>query len=136
VNRQYGGARDQRGTTLVEILITITIIGIGFVAVLGAIAVFHRSTGTQRGTATNDSAVRTYAEQLQAAPYSDCASAYNGVSAPSGFTPTVVVSYWSGDAAGTYSSNCSGDRGTQRLQVTLTDAGGRADTIYVVKRKP
>ena len=137
MNQRHRGRRDQRGVTLVEILVTVTIIGIGFGAVLGAIAVFHRSTATQRRTATNDSVVRTYAEQLQATTYSNCASSYNSVSVPSGYTRTVVVSYWSGDAAGTYSSSCSGgDKGAQRLKVTLTASAGRADTIYVVKRKP
>src|SRR5262249_16798571 len=60
---------DEAGFTLGELLVTVTIMGISFVIILGGIAVFSRATTVQRGSADLDTAMRTYVEQLVAAPY-------------------------------------------------------------------
>ena len=55
---------EQAGFTLVELLVTMTIMAIAFVVILGAISVFFSSTRVHRASADLDAAMRTYVEKL------------------------------------------------------------------------
>jgi prepilin-type N-terminal cleavage/methylation domain-containing protein len=129
---------EQAGFTLVEILVTVAIMGVAFVVILGAIGVFFSSTRVHRSSADLDAAMRTYVENVKAAPYSNvCPAGYGSVAVPSGFTATVQVDYWDGNPAPAgWGSNCAAATGAQRLTVTLKqESTGQADSLVVVKRK-
>ncbi len=133
-----------RGETLIELLITIAIMGIAVVAILGAVltAVGASSLHRSQVTAVND--LRSAAETLSrtaATGYTPCAtSAQVATGLPPGGGVTVAgVRYWNGSAFG---SSCSAgsDQGLQQvtLQVTLASQFGPsyAQTLAVVVRKP
>jgi prepilin-type N-terminal cleavage/methylation domain-containing protein len=130
----------QAGFTLVELLVTVTIMSIAFVVILGAIGVFMRSSSVEHSAADLDRATRTYAERLRAATYVSCAgiSSYPGVAAPPGFTAAITsVKYWNGSATGTNfgSGPCPADNGAQQLTVRITrTADGQQDQFVIVKR--
>jgi prepilin-type N-terminal cleavage/methylation domain-containing protein len=136
---------EQAGFTLVELLVTITIMSLSFVVILGAIAVFLRTTSVHRTSADLDGAMRTYVERLDAVSYASCAPAYSVPAAnlPTGFLtkfqPTVTVKYWDGNPAPAgYGSACTAmtDAGAQQLTVTLRRAtNGQQDSIVILKRR-
>jgi prepilin-type N-terminal cleavage/methylation domain-containing protein len=129
------GRQAERGFSLVELLVTVVIMGVAFTAVLSAIGTFHRTSTVHRETANFDFALRTYTAQLAAAPYvTSCPASYN-VSAPAGYTPSITVRYWNGSPTASYGSSCpAADTGSQQLTVTLTK-NGRSDTVSIVKRR-
>ncbi len=154
----------ERGETLVELLVTITIISVGVVAIVTAVgATFNWASSSRVGSHTDQLIVR-YAENLIAAPYEPCTSgpapyasaattAIPSTDLPDGVTvgpPGSVpaqsdafelsiqsVTYWNGDLApATFSSTCPAvDRGSQALTVRVRAGDGSYDrTNVIVKR--
>lgn len=131
-------SRD-RGFTLVELVVTVALMGLAMLAVFGAMAVFFKVEDSHRSMTQLDQDLRSYAEALLALPYdSDCTVAYTAT-VPTGNTATVVVEFWNKDLPPTYQSTCpaSTDPGIQRLTVTLTrTTGGYSDSLQIVKAAP
>jgi prepilin-type N-terminal cleavage/methylation domain-containing protein len=137
----------ERGVTLVELLVTMTIVGIAFTALLGSLSAMFMNNDSHRKVSYAQTLLRRYAEQLQAASYVDCAttstSAYTAALAPvpaSYAASLQSVTYWNGDSAATFNSNCAGgDKGVQRitLRVQQTDSVRPVTKdLVVVKRDP
>jgi prepilin-type N-terminal cleavage/methylation domain-containing protein len=130
----------EAGFTLVELLVTMSIMAIAFIVMLGAISVFFSSTRVHRASAELDAAMRTYVEKLADAPYVDCATStsYNSVSVPAGFAVSVQPKYWDGihPNPAVYGPTCpTPDKGAQQLTVTMTrNSDGQKDRIIIVKR--
>jgi prepilin-type N-terminal cleavage/methylation domain-containing protein len=131
---------DERGETLAEVLMTISIMGILFAAVLGAIAVSGQTSDINHKDATAEALLRTSAEQIQGAAYVACAPApaYT-VAAPSdGVTVTVTaVRFWNGANPPVFAASgspCS-DQGVQAIDLKAQSSDGRAlETLTVYKR--
>jgi prepilin-type N-terminal cleavage/methylation domain-containing protein len=129
---------DDSGFTLVELLIAVSLMAIGFVVILTAIGVFSQATSAHRTSAELDRAARTYAERLSGAAYDSCPADYSSVAVPSGFTSSVTIRYWNGTTTpATFVAACP-DRGIQQLAITLTPASGgnHQDQLVIVKRQP
>lgn len=86
-----GARRAEAGETLVEVLMTITIIGIAFVAVFGAIFTALRVSDYHRKTTTADVVLRNFAEVIKQPTgdyvYEPCTVAGGSVSYPT-YSPT------------------------------------------------
>jgi len=128
-----------RGFTLIELVVTVSLMGLAMLAVFGAMAVFYKVEDSHRSMTQLDQDLRSYAEALLALPYdSDCTVAYSAT-IPTGNTATVVVGFWKKDLPPTYQNTCPAntDPGIQRLTVTLTrTADGRTDSLEIVKAAP
>lgn len=134
--------RHDRGETLVELLVTIVILGIAGVAILGATLIAVDSSVLHRSQAQAQAGLRSWAEQIARASYTECAGT-SSFPAPSGvssdFSWTVNgVQYWDGSQ---FVASCAGtDRGVQKvtLQVTVprTVYPGFSQKLDVVVRKP
>jgi type II secretory pathway pseudopilin PulG len=142
--QSHGG--DESGETLIELLMAMSILGLGVVAIVGGIGSSIFLSDVHRKEATAGAVVRTYAEAIEgvvaASPtaYVDCAvpSAYAtpaGFSSPSGFTSSVTsVRYWSGTA---FASSCPSDSGVQKVELRVTSGDTRAvETQSVIIREP
>lgn len=148
--RRRGG---ERGVTLVEMLVTVAVMGAGIVAMLGGFAGAERSAAAARSQAALVDALRTAADEVTAAPYVPCAGVASGVAYPvavpgvtataatvvrpstppaltAGGTPVSVSTILcgvSGEAAS--GSSCTPgagqvcDYGIQRVTVTVSAAG-------------
>src|SRR5690242_1565845 len=91
---------EERGETLVELLVALAILGIAVVAVIGAFGSSITLSDVHRKQASAGAAVRNYAElvadYVAGTGYSSCAaaSAYSagtvGYTAPSGYTASPV----------------------------------------------
>jgi type II secretory pathway pseudopilin PulG len=146
-------ARDaERGETLVEVMMTVVVVGVAFVAVLGAIWTAIRVSDYHRKTSTADVLLRNFAEQMKQATgpyqYKPCAT-LTGADAYPAYPVSVAhyaasitqIEYFTGvNGSGVpqWSGTCSTDRGAQRLKLKVTgptdsDVTG-TETVTIVKR--
>lgn len=137
----------ERGETLVELLVALTILGIAGVAIVAGLEMSVRASDEGRKAATGGAYVRSFAEAIQTtidtnAGYAACASAastYQAVAVPdlpAGYVKAVAsVQSWKGSAWGACDSN-----GVQRVNLSVTSTGDARhsinETLTVVLRKP
>lgn len=124
---------DERGETLIELLVAVVIMGIGVVAIVGGLAVSIHVSDVHRKQATAGTAARGYAEAIEgwvaAGNFPACGDdgAYAAVSVPgfpSGYTKSVA-------------SACPSGGGLRRLTVTVSSSDSRAvEHVVVVVRRP
>lgn len=137
---------DDRGETLIELVIAVAIMGVVVVALLGAIATSIRMSDIHRKQATAGAYLRSYAEELQAtvagaAGYKTCAVATDYPA--SSFTgnvqlkpPTITgVTFWNGTTF--VPRTGATDIGVQRISLELDSKDTQvAETLDVVLRRP
>ena len=145
---------DEDGFSLAELLVTIVLVGITFVAILTGLMTTIRVSATHRTEATTDSVARSAAEWVKDIAHNPYRTTCNGpgmytlsgLPAPSGYSATITrVDYWDGVAplaTGTYNlsshilSSCTGgDKGLQRITIVATSSDGQAtETVQIMKR--
>ncbi len=133
---------EDPGFTLVEVLLAIAILGVGVLAVTGGMMTSIKVSDRGQRSAQSQGALRGYAEALSGATYVDCATASSystaaiGFTAPTGYTPTLAVSYWTAaGATGSFGATCGTDSGIQRVVLMVTEADGTVDTLRAIKRR-
>ena len=131
---------DERGESLVELVVTLAILGIAVVAIVMAIGTSVKMSDIHRKQATAGSYAKSYAEAIQAAVatggYTPCvvpAAAPSGM--PTGYTSIAsVTSYWTGS---TWAAGCSGSPNVQRITVTVASPDAKAtEQLNVTVRRP
>lgn len=139
--------RSDRGETLIELIISVAILGMAGVAIIAGLMVSVRSSVVHRNDATGGAYVRSFAEAIQnsvdsSGGYKSCgsaASAYAGVTVPGlppGYATSVTaVQSWNGATWG----SCAAD-GIQRLDLQVTTTGDSVhqakETLTVILRSP
>lgn len=146
MRRAWGATRDDRGETLVELMVAVAILGIAAVAILSGLILSVKASTLHGNQASGGAYVRSFAEAIQnhvdANGFTGCASAastYQGVAVPDlpgGYTKIVTaVQTWNGTAWVGCAPN-----GIQRLELKVTtpgDASHKADeTLTVILRQP
>lgn len=63
---------SQAGLTLIEVLISVMILGIAFVAILGAMSTTIIGSALHRKQAAEQTIIRSYAEAVKSLPYQPC----------------------------------------------------------------
>ncbi|MGZ4640340.1 MAG: type IV pilus modification PilV family protein [Actinomycetes bacterium] len=127
--------RGDAGESLVELVISIGILGVGVIALLAGMGTAATTGGLHREQTLEVQYLRSAAEAVQDATYVPCAASYaNGVAPASGYTVSVSVKDASGAA---FASPCN-DTGLQRVTITVgqTDSRVRGESLVVVKRQP
>lgn len=132
-----------RGESLVELLVSISILGVAVVAILGAIAMTATASGLHRDTASVQNHLHNWAEAVSNAPgWTACASAAVVQAAvpapalPTGWSAAVSdVDYWNGTA---FVETCGTDQGIQLVTLSITSGGSPVaqGTLDVVRRRP
>lgn len=138
-------ARADEGFTLIEVLVTVALISIAFVAILGALTTMVVTTAEHRSVTRAEAVARNAAEFVKSSTvaYDNCSPTHvpaydlSSVPRPASFSVSVSqVGIWDGNfnPAG-YSPTCAADPGVQRLTLTVSGPGAAQD-ISVVKRRP
>ncbi len=140
-------AAAERGETLLELLVTVMIMGVAVVVLLGGVGTSIRMSGVHREQTTAGAYLRAFGAAVDGAVaaspsgYVECATpaSYAGTYALAdpGFTAAVLaVRYWDGTA---FTTGCTPltDTGVQQvsLRVSSTD-GSVAESLDVIVRKP
>lgn len=141
-----GTVAGDRGETLLELLVAVTIMAIALVAIVGGLAASIMVSDIHRKQATAGAYARDFGEAIESivagGGYTPCATTASygappGFSVPAGFAKAVVpgsLRYWTGT---TWGAACGTDRGLQQLTVQVASTDGRAsERVVVVLRKP
>lgn len=145
--REVHQAADERGESLVELLLAVAILGIAIVAILAGMATAITASDANRKQARVETLLRNYAEAITnpAVAYVECATTGSypasppGFTLPPNFTLTVTqVRYWDGANPAAFGGTCgSPDRGIQHLTVRVRSTDDLAgQTLGFVKRRP
>ena len=140
------GRRD-RGETLIELLVTVVVVGTAVVALVAGLATAVRMSDIHRKQATAGAHVKAFAEKIEAAVaatpttgYQSCADSntYLGLyPVPAPYQKEVVVAYWDGVSAFTGPGTCTVDKGVQRLTLTVTATNSQvSETLDIIIRRP
>jgi type II secretory pathway pseudopilin PulG len=150
--RSRASTRGQAGESLLEIIITIMIMGLAVPAVVGAVLAAVGSSSQDRRQVQAQQLLTSWSETI-AKKNTDTSytngncqppSYYEGVSfaptpaAPAGFHVSVVsVRYWS---AGSFVATCATDEGVRQLRLRVTVDAALYPTFtmdrYVIVRRP
>jgi len=142
---------NERGETLVEVLVALVLLGVAAVAILAGLRLSVSTSDIHRKQTTGGAYARSYAEAIEryvaSAPghYVACAPANSyapatvgfGTELPPGFTGTQAAAQRvppSGGLAGSCSGN---DSGVQQVTITVSSNDGRAvEELAVLLRRP
>jgi len=138
-------ARGEQGDTLVEVLITIAILGIAFAGILAGLATAIRMSSIHRGQANADVVLVSSADAVKSQAYVACpsvtTSSYSptsGVTLPSGWSASNItitsVQKWNGTS---FQASCPAtDQGLELVTIKATspDNGGSSEQVDVIKR--
>ena len=153
--------RGEVGFSLPELLVTIVIVGITFVAILSGLRTTIAVSASHRTQATTDSVARSAAEWVKdntQTPYrTTCGGPamyqdkLHNMPGPPQYTATIqTIQYWDGASApatGTYTLSptspshilqaCSGsDKGLQWITIKASSPDGQtSETVQVIKRQ-
>ena len=146
--------RDERGETLVEVLVALIILGVAAVAILAGLQLSVATSDIHRKQTTGGAYARSYAEAIQryvaSAPghYVECAPANAYAPATVGFGSELPVGFTGTQAAaaqrvppdGGPAGSCAGnDTGVQQVKITVSsddDDERAAEELVVLLRRP
>jgi prepilin-type N-terminal cleavage/methylation domain-containing protein len=146
--------RGDRGDTLIEVLVAVSILGVAMIAVTGGMATSIIVSDIHHKESVSGTALANFAEALQAAPYvaavcplavpaSYATATVSGTAIPGGYTATILnttakpFDYWNATTLQFQSTCPATDGGAQRLWLQVSSSDGRAvETVQLVKRKP
>jgi type II secretory pathway pseudopilin PulG len=129
----------ERGETLLELLIAITLLAVAAVAIASGMALSIKVSDIHRKQARASAYLHSYAEsienQIATSGYQPgCAPTYSAPTPPSGYAVSTmtVMNVWNGS-----SWSCGTDVGIQRLTLGIHSTDNRADEkLVIVVRKP
>lgn len=145
--------RDERGETLVEVLVALSILGLAALAILAGVQLVTKTSDIHRKATTGGAYVRTFGEAIQryvstagTDNYVACAGAnayripavMNQFAMPTGFTEANFVQAAAVplSGAGAVGACPGGDTGVQRLNLTVSSPDGRvSENLTIVLRR-
>ena len=138
--RAAAESRDERGETLLELIVAIAILGVCVVAIASGIAVSVVASRSHRDQATAGTYLHNYAEQLSSAyTCGGSVPAPNASIQQVGFsnTPSVAVTYWNGTTFAGTSCSAASDPGLAQMKITVKSLDNRvSESLVLVVRKP
>jgi type II secretory pathway pseudopilin PulG len=135
VNRAVRG--DDAGVTLVELILTVAIMGIAIVTIVGGAMTSILDSDYNHKQADAANVLQAYADSVAALVYQPCSAAYApAYTPPTGYTVAIAgTEYWD-TATSAFISTCpASDYGLERLTLQVSSTDSRAnETLQVEKR--
>ena len=131
---------SEAGSTLIEALVAVSIVGISFSALVGGMFTTVKASDVNRKQASTATALASYAEAVKGDAYVPCPTASNygaAYTAPAGLAKgPVTVAYWNATATA-FQATCGTDSGLQRVTLSLRSTDGLVLLdVQVAKRSP
>jgi Tfp pilus assembly protein PilV len=129
---------DEKGESLLELLVTISIISIGIIALVAGLLTAVTASSAHREQADAGAIARNIAESIKdntvalAPNGGDYGSAWSDVD-HSGASVDVHTDCWNGDLVAGWTS-CPQDTGLQRIQIEVTSRGAD-EKVTILKRE-
>jgi len=130
-------ARRDEGFTLMEIIVTLFVMGTGVLAVIAALQFSVDAVANQRALTLSEAGLRAFAEEIRGEPYYDTDRDYGGdFDAGDVVVSVEQVLCWTGDlsSATPYTTCGSGDTGAQLIRLRAEGPLGVVLRTDVVKR--
>lgn len=126
---------DARGETLIELLLTIAIMGIAVIGIVFGMGVAVKASDYDRKNGRVENLLRNYAETISAAQYVAPPS-YSTASNSQGDTASVTQALcWNANPDAVGWVGCGPDTGVQQLTLQAQSTDGRSSkTLVIVKR--
>jgi Tfp pilus assembly protein PilV len=135
--------RGDQGETLLELLVSIVILGVCVVAIGSSITLSILMSDVHRKQSVASEFLHNYAETIQASTYQPCTGAVNYATSlavpPNGGPWTLTqkkVQFWNGTS---FTSTCpgTGDKGLEQVTLRLQSSDQTVDeTLDVIVRNP
>lgn len=147
----HPGWADDRGETLVEVLVSVVILGVAGVAILAGLQMSVAASDIHRKQTTGGAYARSYAEAIEeyvasdASHYVACAGGSAYAPATVGFAASLPAGYSASHSAalrvppgGGPAVACSGnDTGVQQIEITVKSTDERAvERLTILLRRP
>lgn len=133
---------DERGESLVEVLLAVAIIGVCFAAILAGVGTSATASGIKQDQALSANYLRAAAERVQAQDFQPCSavlptsySLASVVPAGSQHAVSIVsIEHWDGAA---FTASCPSADSLQRVTLEVVPPDGRAaePRLTILKRK-
>jgi type II secretory pathway pseudopilin PulG len=123
--------RNERGGSLVEVLVAVTLLGLALIVLLGSFSTLAIASRNAERVAQAQAVSRAQAARIKAAPYlaaGDYSAYYESL--PSGLSRAVTTTWWDGVSAWSGSQNANG---LQKLVITISGGGSTAARVEFVK---
>jgi Tfp pilus assembly protein PilV len=123
--------RNERGGSLVEVLVAVTLLGLALIVLLGSFSTLAIASHNAERVAQAQAVSRAQAARIKAAPYQADGnySAYYET-LPSGLSRAVATTWWDGVSAWSGTQNANG---LQRVVITISGGGSTAARLELVK---
>jgi type II secretory pathway pseudopilin PulG len=121
-------ARGEAGETLVEVVLTIVIIGLAVTALLAGLGTAASASRQHRDVATADTVMRSYAEATKTAVRQQCDGA--AASYTVSYTPRAGYTATGGDGG------CPAPTAPEVRTLTVAEPDGQTHTMQIVVRTP
>ncbi|MDX6204090.1 MAG: hypothetical protein QOF39_147 [Frankiales bacterium] len=131
-------ARGDAGVTLVELILTVAIMGIAIVTIVGGAMTSILDSDYNHKQADAANVLQAYADSVAAMAYQPCLASYSpAYTPPTGYSVSILgTEYWDSTNS-MFISTCpgAGDYGLERLTLQVTSTDSRASEVLQVEKR-
>jgi prepilin-type N-terminal cleavage/methylation domain-containing protein len=137
---RHQASERERGETLLEVMVAVTVLGVAAVAIGSGMALNAKVSDIHRKQATAGAYVRDYAETIESTVagggYVSGTGAYAAYSPGTGYSASASKQCWTTGSAWA-TCTAANDIGVQQLTLRVSSTDGRAnEKLVLVVRKP
>lgn len=131
------GRGDDAGVSLVELILTIAIMGIAIVTIVGGAMTSILDSDYNRKQADAANVMRAYADSVAAVAYQPCSASYApAYTPPTGYSVSIVTTEYWDTATSAFISTCpAADYGFERLTLQVSSPDARANEVLQVEKR-
>ncbi|MDX6212144.1 MAG: hypothetical protein QOF82_1231, partial [Frankiales bacterium] len=128
---------DDAGVTLVELILTVAIMGIAIVTIVGGAMTSILDSDYNHKQADAANILQAYADSVAAVAYQPCSASYSPAYAPpTGYSVGIVsTEYWDTVTSAFISTCPAADYGLERLTLQVSSTDSRATEVLQVEKR-